>query len=42
MLVSSQNTTSSNRLSDSTTPNMAAMNSIMKLKNLPAESSGAR
>ena len=31
MLVSSQNTTRSSRLSDSTTPSMAAMNNIMKL-----------
>jgi len=40
--VSSQNTTNTNRLSDSTTPSMAAMNSIIKLKNLGAESSGAK
>ena len=31
MLVSSQNTTSTRRLSDSTTPSMAAMNSIIRL-----------
>ena len=39
MLVSSQNTSSSSRLSDSTRPSIAAMNSISWLKNLPTGSS---
>ncbi len=42
MLVSSQNTSSSSRLSDSTMPSIAAMNSISWLKNLPAGSSWCR